>query len=65
MSEKPSYLDENLSDEEKQGHTRIPSPEQEGNGQGKSAEQPYPGEEDRSDRNYERPDEFGDGDRRS
>lgn len=68
MSEKPSYLDENLSDSEKQsGQTRVPSPEQEGEGRGKSAEAPYPGtaEEDRSDRNFERPDEFGDGDRRS
>lgn len=65
MSEKPSYLDENLSDEEKESHTRLPMPEQEGEGHGKSAEQPYPGEEQRNDRNFERPDEFGDGDRRS
>jgi len=66
MPEKPSYLDENLDDSEKQsGHTRIPSPELEGEGRGKSAEQPYPGEEQRNDRNFERPDEFGDGDRRS
>jgi hypothetical protein len=66
MTDKPSYLDENLSEGEKQnGQTRIPSPEREGEGHGKSAEQPYPGEEGRNDRNFERPDEFGDGDRRS
>ena len=65
MPEKPSYLDENLSDEEKRGHTRLPMPEEEGDGHGKSAEQPYPGQEQRNDRDYERPDEFGDGDRRS
>lgn len=64
--EKPSYLDENLSEQEKKrGQTRVPSPEQEGNGQGKSAEQPYPGPEERNGRDFERPDEFGDGDRRS
>lgn len=65
MSEKPSYLDENLDENEKHGQTRVPSPEREGEGQGKSAEQPYPGQEERNDRNFERPDEFGDGDRRS
>jgi hypothetical protein len=65
MSEKPSYLDENLDDGEKHGQTRVPSPEEEGEGHGKSAEQPYPGEEGRNDRSFERPDEFGDGDRRS
>lgn len=69
MSEKnPSYLDENLSEGEKErGRTRLPMPEEEGRGDGKSAEAPYPGDrnEDRSDRNFERPDEFGDGDRRS
>jgi len=66
--EKPSYLDENLTEMDKQsGQTRLPQPEQEGNDQGKQTEKPYPGgsEEDRSDRNFERPDEFGDGDRRS
>ena len=64
--EKPSYLDENLSEQEQQsGQTRVPSPEQEGNGQGKSAEQPYPGREGRNESDFERPDEFGDGDRRS
>lgn len=52
-----SYLDENLTDEEKEGgHTRLPQPEEEGWGRGKRAEQPM---------NPERPDEFGDGDRRS
>lgn len=66
MPEKPSYLDENLSEREKQsGQTRIPTPEREGNGEGKTTEQPYPGEEQRNDRDFERPDEFGDGDRRS
>lgn len=66
MSEKPRYLDENLSDDEQRGgQTRLPSPEREGEGRGKSAEQPYPGEEKRNDRSFERPDEFGDGDRRS
>ena len=67
MSEKnPSYLDENLSDEEKEsGRTRLPAPEEEGRGSGQSAEQPYPGSERRDDADYERPDEFGDGDRRS
>lgn len=66
MAEKPSYLDENLSDEEKQsGHTRLPSPEQEGEGSGKSVEQPYPGEDKRNESDFQRPDEFGDGDRRS
>ena len=66
--QKPSYEDENLTDSEKEGgHTRLPMPEQEGEGHGKSAEAPYPGtkEDDRSDRDFERPDEFGDGDRRS
>ena len=54
--EKPSYLDENLSEAEKQGQTRVPAPEQEGNGQGKAREKTM---------NPDRPDEFGDGDRRS
>ena len=54
--EKPSYLDENLNDEEKQGQTRVPAPEQEGNGDGKAGEKPM---------SPDRPDEFGDGDRRS
>jgi hypothetical protein len=66
MPEKPSYLDENLSDAEKHGgQTRLPQPEQEGEGHGKSAEQPYPGDEKRDKSDFERPDEFGDGDRRS
>jgi hypothetical protein len=54
---KPSYLDENLSEEEKkEGQTRLPMPNEEGN---------YPGKENRADKDFERPDEFGDGDRRS
>ena len=74
VSEKPSYLDENLSrDEKESGRTRQPMPadegegEEDGEGAGKSAEAPYPGDrnEDRSDKDFERPDEFGDGDRRS
>lgn len=57
-NEKPSYLDENLTESEKQdGRTRVPSPEQEGEGKGKT-----PGEKVM---NPQRPDEFGDGDRRS
>lgn len=52
-----SYEDENLTDEEKDsGRLRQPN---------QAEEQPYPGKENRSDRNFERPDEFGDGDRRS
>lgn len=52
-----SYLDENLTDEEKEsGRTRLPQPEEKGRGEGKRAERPM---------NPERPDEFGDGDRRS
>jgi hypothetical protein len=54
--ESPSYLDENLSESEKQGQTRVPAPEQEGAGEGKSREKTM---------NPQRPDEFGDGDRRS
>jgi hypothetical protein len=66
QEKKSGYLDENLSDAEKaSGRTRLPMPEQEGDGEGKNAEQPYPGEEQRNDRSFERPDEFGDGDRRS
>lgn len=65
-SEKPSYLDENLTEmDKKSGQTRLPQPEPEGNDQGKLAEKPYPGDEHRDDKNFERPDEFGDGDRRS
>ena len=56
QNDKPSYLDENLSESEKQGQTRVPAPEQEGNGEGKEKERPM---------NPDRPDEFGDGDRRS
>jgi hypothetical protein len=55
--EKPSYLDENLTEEEKEGgRLRQPSEKE---------ERPYPGEENRADKSFERPDEFGDGDRRS
>ena len=53
------YLDENLSEEEKEsGRTRLPAPERDGNGNGKRASEP-------ETQNPERPDEFGDGDRRS
>jgi hypothetical protein len=67
MSEdKGRYLDENLSEQEKEsGRTRLPMPEQEGDGAGKEAEKAYPGDEHRNEKNFERPDEFGDGDRRS
>jgi hypothetical protein len=62
---KRSYLDENLSEREKDsGRTRLPMPE-DGSGEEQKAEQPYPGREDRSSSDFERPDEFGDGDRRS
>ena len=61
-----SYLDENLSEREKEsGRTRLPMPEEEEGREEKKAEQPYPGKEDRSSSDFERPDEFGDGDRRS
>jgi len=59
--EKPSYLDENISEREKEsGRLRQPN-------QAEEREQPYPGsrDENRADKNFERPDEFGDGDRRS
>jgi hypothetical protein len=53
------YLDENLSDEEKEsGRTRLPMPETEGTGSGKQGKT-------RETTNPDRPDEFGDGDRRS
>lgn len=52
---KEGYLDENLSEKEKESGTRLPTPEEEGVGKGKLAEpqiqSPTP------------PDEFGDGDR--
>jgi hypothetical protein len=52
-----SYDDENLSEEEKKdGWLRQPN---------QAEEQPYPGKENRADKSFERPDEFGDGDRRS
>ena len=56
QNEKPSYLDENLSESEKQGQTRVPAPNEEGNSAGKKTEKTM---------NPDRPDEFGDGDRRS
>ena len=60
--DKPSYLDENLSEQEKQsGQTRLPQPNEEGD----LREEPYPGKEGRNRKEFERPDEFGDGDRRS
>jgi len=55
--QKPSYLDENLNEREKEsGRTRLPLPETEGTGEGK---------EGQKTKNPDRPDEFGDGDRRS
>ena len=56
---KPSFGDENLTDREKEsGRLRQTN---------QAEEKPYPGgrEENRADKNFERPDEFGDGDRRS
>lgn len=59
---KPSYVDENKTEQEKEGgRTRIPTRNEEA----QKSEDPYPGEENRADKNFERPDEFGDGDRRS
>jgi hypothetical protein len=56
---KVSYLDENLSDKEKDGgRTRLPLPETEGSGSGRQGRE-------RETTNPERPDESGDGDRRS
>lgn len=53
------YLDENLTEREREsGRTRIPAPEEEGEGRGKAANP-------RHTTNPDRPDEFGDGDRRS
>ena len=61
-----SYLDENLREREKtSGRTRLPASEEEGGMQGQSAEQPYPGPEGRNERDFARPDDAGDGDRRS
>ena len=54
--ERPSYLDENLTEKEKQGQTRVPAPNEEGFGEGTSTDRAM---------NPKRPDEFGDGDRRS
>lgn len=63
--EKPSYLDENLTEQDKKsGQTRLPQPNEAGEVTEKGKD-PYPGQEDRSDKSFERPDEFGDGDRRS
>jgi len=53
-----SYEDENLTEQEKRGHTRLPQPDEQderqddGTGRGDTM-------------NPDRPDEFGDGDRRS
>ena len=56
---KVSYLDENLSEKEREsGRTRLPLPETEGSGSGKQGKE-------RETTNPDRPDEFGDGDRRS
>jgi hypothetical protein len=56
------YGDENLTERERQsGHTSLPQPEEEGRGEGKSEKDPM--SPDRL--NPDRPDEFGDGDRRS
>jgi hypothetical protein len=56
---KVSYLDENLSDKEKDGgRTRLPLPETGGSGSGRQGRE-------RETTNPERPDESGDGDRRS
>ena len=60
--EKPSYLDENIPEQEEQsGKTRLPQPNEEGT----LREEPSPGREGRNEKDFERPDEFGDGDRRS
>jgi hypothetical protein len=61
---KESYLDEKLGENETESErARLPLPNEEG--QGKGTEEGYPGRENRADKNFERPDEFGDGDRRS
>jgi hypothetical protein len=60
--QKPSYEDENLSSDEKEsGRTRLPLPNEEGNAIGREGKAPTP----REILNPDRPDEFGDGDRRS
>jgi hypothetical protein len=62
--EQPSYMDENLTEQDKKsGQTRLPQPNEESALE--RPEDPYPGREHRDDKNFERPDEFGDGDRRS
>jgi hypothetical protein len=54
--EKPSYLDENLTEKDREEvRTRVPTPEQEGSGRGKDPRPMSP----------KRPDDAGDGDRRS
>lgn len=65
MSEKPSYLDENLEESEKMDGRTRQTPGADSSGEAKRPEGGYPGDENRADRNFERPDEFGDGDRRS
>jgi hypothetical protein len=53
-----SYLDENLTEKEKEGgRTRLPTPETQKEGSGKESKP--------QTLNPDRPDEFGDGDRRS
>jgi hypothetical protein len=62
--DKPSYNDENLTEQDKKsGQTRLPQPNEES--PVTDREDPYPGRENRADESFERPDEFGDGDRRS
>jgi hypothetical protein len=58
---KERYLDENLTQKEKEsGRTRLPLPETEGMGSGVGKKV-----DERVTTNPDRPDEFGDGDRRS
>lgn len=61
MADEKNHLDEAPSEREKEnGRLRQPNQAEEN-----ADEKPYPGDENRADRNFERPDEFGDGDRRS
>ena len=53
-----SYEDENVTEQEKSGHTRLPQPEEKDEGQNE-------GLGGSKTLNPDRPDEFGDGDRRS
>ena len=62
---KPSYGDANLSlPVKKVGEKRLLMPNKEG-APTQRPEDPYPGRENRAHGDFERPDEFGDGDRRS